>query len=350
MNHDIFVIGASAGSIGPLKQIADALPQSLRATLFAVVHVSRDSPGYLADYLRGAQGISAVFPQDGQPFERGKLYLAPPDHHLLIDRQLIRVVRGPRENGFRPAIDPLFRSAALHYGTRTVGIVLSGMLDDGIAGLAAIKQCGGVAVVQKPSDALYPSMPESALRVVNVDHQLAAENIPGLIQQLADTPVKIARISVARKKNLEVETQIAAAEIFGEGINDRLGKRSTFTCPECHGTLWEMSDDKVLRFRCHIGHGYSANALLLEEASTVENALSVALRTLEDSACLATQLARQAKEAGDSFEQSIFESRQKQATKEAAMIRELIMKGVSKPPPKAKARKRRTQRARRKTG
>lgn len=199
-------------------------------------------------------------PQDHDPLELGRIYVAPPDRHLLVTQGYLRVIQGPKENRHRPAIDPLFRSAAWVYGPRVVGVVLSGMLDDGTAGLWAIKTCGGVAVVQDPDDALYPGMPVSALRNITVDHCLPLDQIPALLTTLTRQPAKNSR-EYPVPETIKTETKFV---MMGQDMKDmdKLDTPSAITCPACHGCMWELRDGELMRYRCHVGYAYSVDSLV----------------------------------------------------------------------------------------
>src|SRR5688572_11570392 len=187
--HDIIVIGGSAGAVEALTRLVAGLPADLPAAVFIAIHTTPTTPSLLPKILSRAGPLPAAHPRDGDGIERGRIYIPPPDHHLLLDEDRVRIVRGPKENGHRPALDPMFRTAAVRYGRRVVGVVITGMLDDGTAGLLAIKQRGGIAVVQNPNEALFPGMPLSAIQNVDVDHVLHLNEIPPLLARLAGEPV-----------------------------------------------------------------------------------------------------------------------------------------------------------------
>lgn len=287
-NHDIIVAGASAGGIEALQQLVAGLPPDLPASLLLVVHVSTHSPSLLAPILDRAGPLPALVPQDGAVMRRSHIYVAPPDHHLIADGKHLRVVRGPKENRHRPAIDPLFRSAAWAYGPRVVGVILTGMLDDGTAGLWAVKSCGGVAVVQDPETAPYPDMPRSALRNVDADHVLPVEEIPSLLVELARQSVQARRARGSDALKTEIEFAMTEHDIKDMAA---LGKPTPFTCPSCHGALWELQEGELVRYRCHVGHAFGADSLLAEQSADLEEALYSALRTLEEKAALLRRLA-----------------------------------------------------------
>jgi two-component system chemotaxis response regulator CheB len=265
------------------------LPGDLPAAVFVVLHTSPESPNLLPEILRRTGNLPASSPADGDPIEQGRIYVAPPDHHLLVEPNRIRVVRGPKENRHRPAVDPLFRSAAWAFGPRVVGVILSGALDDGTAGMWAVKTCGGITVVQDPEDALYPSMPISAMAYVRIDHCLPLSGLGPLLVRLANEPAR-APGPKTPPETIALETDFAKLE--GEiRVMKALGTPSAFTCPTCQGSLWESQDGELLRYRCHVGHAFSPESLLAEQSETVENALYSSLRALEEKAAMYRRLA-----------------------------------------------------------
>jgi two-component system chemotaxis response regulator CheB len=292
-NRDIIVMGASAGGLSAFNRIIKRLPEQLNAAVFIVWHVSPYSTSMLPEILNRAGKLKARHPADGESIEMGKIYIAPPDHHLLLELDRIRLTKGPKENRFRPAVDPLFRSAAYSYGSRVVGVVLSGALDDGTAGLWAIKDRGGIAVVQDPPDAEQSSMPASALANVEVDHCLPVSEIPALLLALTQQSVEEeSRATVS--KELEIETKIALGADAADLDVKQLGQISEFTCPDCHGSLIEINNDKLKRFRCHTGHSFSNGSLLAELTDSVEQSLWTAIRAVEERIRLLKHLAQHA--------------------------------------------------------
>jgi two-component system chemotaxis response regulator CheB len=286
--HDIIVIGASAGGVQALSRLVELLPDDFPAAVFIVLHTSPDGPGLLPSVLSKAGRLRALSPDDKSKIEPGRIYVAPPDHHLLVERERIRVVRGPKENRHRPAIDPLFRSAAFAFGPRVVGIVLTGLLDDGTAGLWAVKNCNGIAVVQDPSEAIFPDMPLNALRSVEVDYTLPVADIAALAIKLAREPAPKGEHRVPDKLKLETEFVMMERDIGDMGA---LGKPSAFTCPSCRGALWELREGNLLRYRCHVGHAYSSQTLLAEQSEALETALYSALRATEEKAAALRRIA-----------------------------------------------------------
>jgi two-component system chemotaxis response regulator CheB len=287
--RDIITIGASAGGVETLKELTRHLPAGLPATLFVVLHVSPYSTSMLPSILSKDCPLPVQTAEDKARIKRGHVYVAPPDHHLLVEPTQVRVVRGPKENRHRPAIDPLFRSAAWVFGPRVAGVVLSGMLDGGAAGLWAAKTCGGLAVVQDPRDALYPDMPANAMRTIEVDYCLPLAEIPPLLVRLAQEPPDNGQTPAVPEKS-KLETEFVTMDHDIEDMKKR-GAPSAFTCPTCHGALWELQDGDLLRYRCHIGHAFSADSLLAEQSESMENSLEQALRATEEKAATLRRLA-----------------------------------------------------------
>jgi two-component system, chemotaxis family, protein-glutamate methylesterase/glutaminase len=287
--RDIVVIGGSAGSLEPLTTLVSELPGDLAASLLVVVHVASDGPSVLPKILMSAGPLPAMHPADGQRIEPGVIYVAPSDHHLLVEDGQVKVTRGPRENRHRPAIDPLFRTAARSYGSRVVGIVLSGLLDDGAAGLMAIRMRGGLAVVQDPAEASYPEMPARALQYSGADCAMPAKDMAKLLVELSQEQSfrKFSRVEGSVPKG-KVKDR---ADLEGSGNKEKEGTPSPFACPECHGVLWEVQEGELLRFRCRVGHGYTETALRAAMSEATENALWAAMRALEEKAALMRRMA-----------------------------------------------------------
>ena len=280
-SSQIVVIGTSAGGIDALREIVGHLPPHFAAPVCIVMHTAPESPGVLHDILARAGRLPATPPRDAERLKAGRLYAAPPDHHLVIEPGRIRITRGPKENRFRPAIDPLFRSAAQVYGPGAIGVILTGNLDDGTAGLWTLKQLGGTAIVQDPAEAEFPSMPESALRHVAVDHVVRLAEIPQLLVSLTEVPVPAAADHRV-PSHVEVEVRIAKEEnAVDAGIGD-IARPSIFACPECHGVLLQLEEGGRLRFRCHTGHAYSAESLRTAIDGAIEESLWNAFRAFEE--------------------------------------------------------------------
>lgn len=293
-DRDIIVIGASSGGIEALRTLVSHLPEDFSATLFVVFHSGPDAPGILHEILSRSGPLEAISPRDNERFLPGKIYVAPPDRHMLLEPDVICLTRGPKENRFRPAIDPLFRSAAQIYGPRAIGVILTGGLDDGTAGLWALKKLGGVAVVQDPEDALVPSMPENALRYVSVDYCVPLIEIAPLLVRLTTTPV--AKGTFEMPEHLDMEIRIAKQDPAIEYDIRNLWEKSSYTCPECHGVLLQYKQGDHERFRCHTGHAFTGDALLASVTESVEESLWTAIRNIEESVMLMRHLARHLKD------------------------------------------------------
>ena len=295
--RDIIVIGTSAGGLSALKKLLCQLPPDLPATLFIVQHMSSAHPSNLPALLERAGNLRVSHPRDGERFVKGHIYIAPPDHHLIVEDGHIRLSQGPKENLTRPAIDPLFRSAALAFRARVVGVVLTGELDDGTAGLWSVKYRGGLTVVQDPRDAEHPSMPRSAANNVAIDYCLPLSEIGPLLVRLANDPFE--EESAPPSEKLEIETRIALDDPQALTQLERLGELTSFTCPDCHGSLWQLTEDKFIRFRCRTGHAYTAETLLTEQNQALENILRDALRCAVEQSTLAMDLIEHVRRTND---------------------------------------------------
>jgi two-component system chemotaxis response regulator CheB len=312
-NRNVICIGASAGGLAPLTEILSKLPETLPAAVFVVLHMSPDNPSQLPQILDRAGRLRASAAVDGEEIQHGHVYVAVPDHHLLIEGDRVRTVRGPRENRHRPSIDNLFRSAARFHGSHVVGVVLSGSLDDGTAGLIAIKVRGGIAVVQEPSEAFSSEMPRNAMRYLDVDHVKPAAKIGPLLGRLVREPLETGHPPVPNE--MVEETKIAKLDLAAVENEDRPGKPSPFACPDCRGVLWEIEEGRLLRFRCRVGHAFSPETMISAGDEAIEAALWEALRAIEERVSLRRRLAQQARERhldslADHFEKQIPESEQ----------------------------------------
>lgn len=328
-HHDIVVIGGSAGSLKPLTTIVGALPADLPAAIFVVQHVRPDYPSVLPQIVSDSGALPAHHPVDGEPVVHGRIYIAPPDYHLLLDRGHMRVVRGPRENRYRPAIDILFRSAARAYGAAVIGVVLSGMLDDGTIGLQAIKRRGGISMIQDPTEAEYPGMPRSALRYAQIDHVLPLNAIADRLVHLVNTPVTAeATDSIL----VDVETEIALQKMGSDQLVESaevIGRRSPLTCPTCHGSLWQIGSDEPLRFRCHVGHAFTSASLLAEQTRELEDAFWSAIRLMEEKAGLTRRMAERRRQAGLSDAADAYDAHAVGIEHDVCLLRGLVLDGVA---------------------
>ena len=329
-NRDIIVIGGSAGATAPLKEILARLPATLPAAVFIVMHIPAQTVGMLANIAKSISKLPVVQAQNDMPIENGHIYLAAPDHHLMIFDDRIALGRGPRENLVRPAIDALFRSAALRYGPRVIGVVLSGLLSDGAAGLSAIKRCGGIALVQDPVDAIASEMPQRALEATTVDLCVPSVRIGDVLSDLAREPPG-ARLPVPPEIRLEVE--IAAGERVGSESLSQIADPAPLTCPSCGGVLSTVKGSDPLRFRCQVGHAYAADVLAKEQESRVDEALRVALRIIEERAELVQRMANDARHNGRPAVAQIYEPRAEEYRKYADTIRRAVLDSLDPQPP-----------------
>ncbi|HYF64624.1 MAG TPA: chemotaxis protein CheB [Herpetosiphonaceae bacterium] len=325
MNADsprsIIVLGASAGGVEALTATMAGLPPVIDAAIFAVIHMPAQSPSMLAAILDRAGPLPVKQASDGAAIQAGRVYVACPDNHLVLEQGVMRVVHGPRENRYRPSIDVLFRTAANAYGRRVIGVVLTGSLDDGTAGLIAIKRQGGLAIVQDPDEAVYPSMPRSALQHVAVDHIVRLAQLPAVLAHLTATMPSYALPDLAPAAS--PPTPEMEAEMVQ--INDLPGKPSPYSCPECHGVLWEIQDGALTRFRCRVGHAFSPESMLAEQSDTLEVALWSALKTLEESASLSRRLEAQSTERGHQHMARRFAEKAATAERRALVIRQVLL-------------------------
>jgi two-component system chemotaxis response regulator CheB len=289
--RNIIVIGTSAGGLDALDNLIGQLPSDLPASIFIVQHMAPDNTGEALIHRLGRyRTFACQLAKKGESFKRGRIYIAPPDNHLLVKKNKLLVTKGARENRYRPGIDPLFRSAAVTHGPRVIGVVLTGMLDDGTAGLIAIKRCGGITVVQDPKDADYPSMPQSALNNLNVDHCVPIAEMGRLLETLCrEHPGKTKPIP----KDISTEAEIAERVLSDVAQVNGLGSLVPYNCPNCGGTLWEIESPDLKRFRCHTGHSFTVSALLASQSEKIEETLWVSLRMFEERKNLLNNIAQQ---------------------------------------------------------
>jgi two-component system, chemotaxis family, protein-glutamate methylesterase/glutaminase len=329
-SENIIVVGASAGGFEAIKTLVKGLPKDLPASVFIVWHMSPDVRGILPQVLNRFEMLPAAHAFDGEEIADGRIYVAPPDRHLVLEGGRMRVTRGPKENRFRPAVDPLFRSAAQSYGPNVIGIILSGALDDGSSGLWTVKQKGGIAVVQDPVDAEVPSMPENAIRGVAVDHILPIADIPHLLVKLVHDKERRAAMSEGSgnglaDKQLQIEVGIAAQDNALEAGIMEFGEFSPFACPDCHGVLSLLKEGNIVRYRCHTGHGYTADSLLASLTENIEKSLWDAIRGVDESIMLLNHMGDHFAESNQPKLASIFFRKAKEAEDRNAVVRSVVM-------------------------
>ena len=323
--HAIIVVGASIGGLEALRSLVAGLPRDLPAALFVVWHIAPDSPALLPDILTRAGPLPAMHPHDGEAIQPGRIYVAPPDQHLLLESGQARLSRGPKENRFRPAIDPLFRSAAAAYGPRVIGVILSGALDDGTAGMEAVKARGGITVIQDPREAINPAMPRSVLAHVAVDQVVPAAAIGPLLAEIAPR----AAAEGGREpmtEHMDIETRIALEENALEAGVMKLGQLSPYTCPECHGTLLQLTTGGILRFRCHTGHAYSVDSLLAAVSGSIEATLWSAVRGIEEWVMLLRHVAGHIGDHGERAKADQLLEQAREAEQQVELVRLAVLR------------------------
>ncbi|MFY0664652.1 MAG: chemotaxis protein CheB [Natronospirillum sp.] len=276
----LIVIGASAGGMAALKELVAQFPPDFPAPVFIVNHMGAHTTGEaLVKVLNESSSLICAHAHNEEVFKSGHIYLAPSDQHMLIVKQEILITKGARENRSRPAIDPLFRSAAVAYGNRVIGIILTGYLDDGTSGMMAIKRCGGVCIAQDPENAAYPDMPQSVIANVGADYCLP---VAGMGALLSDLVTRELPENEPVPEDIVIEAKIAQRVLSDLPSVKALGEQVPFNCPDCGGVLWQVADGKLLRYRCHTGHAFTSSALLAQQSVKIEETLWVALRMFEE--------------------------------------------------------------------
>jgi two-component system chemotaxis response regulator CheB len=336
----IVTVGASAGAVEAFTRLAAGLPADFPGAVFLVMHFPVYATSVMPKILERVSALPVSHAVHEETIEPGRIYVAPPDRHLIVLGRTLELVRGPRENGHRPAIDPLFRSAAIAHGRRVIGVVLTGNLDDGTAGLSSIKHHGGVAVVQDPADANFASMPASAIEHVAVDVVTSLADLPGHLVAIA------AKIAALPEEPGEYtmddddvrETLYAKLDLPTiENVAEHPGKPSPFGCPDCGGVLWETEEGTLLRYRCRVGHAWSGEALLGSQAEQLDQALWTALRALEENASLTLSLAKRARKRGNEILAARYERDAETAHRRAQVIRDALLSGLASPKRQAEA-------------
>jgi two-component system chemotaxis response regulator CheB len=321
-NRDIVVVGGSSGATAPLKGLLGRLPADLPAAIFVVLHIPTRSIGMLSTVASAAGPLPALQAEDGMTIKRGNIYIAPPDHHLILVDGHIRLGRGPRENMARPAIDPLFRSAAMSYGPRVIGVVLSGLMSDGAAGLNAIKRCGGVAVVQDPDDAVADEMPRRALEAAVADLCLPSIKLGDV---LSDLVRQAAGPAVPIPAEIRLEVDIAMGDRIDSNLLGKIADPAALTCPACGGVLSRMRAGNPMRYRCQVGHAYSADILAKEQEGRVDEALRVGLRIIEERAELVTRMAEEGRRTGRRAVAEMYDERAQEYRRHADTLRKAAL-------------------------
>lgn len=327
--HDIVVIGTSSGGLKALSAVLSELSPGIAAAIFVVQHLAADRESQLPKLLGDVTKLPVSSPRDNEAFSTGHVYVASPDHHLLLSDDRVRVMRGPQENRYRPSIDALFRSAARSHGSRVVGMVLSGQLDDGTVGLQTIRQRGGITVVQDPGEAEYPSMPRTALRYVKVDHIVPIAEAGALLARLVAEPAA-AQQDFPTTPAIEIESNIAEQTMntrqFLENV-ERI-ELTSYTCPDCNGSIWQIGDEEPLKLRCHVGHSFTGEVFSAEQAQNIETALWSAIRIMEEKVTFSRQLANRKRKQNLIGEAVAYEDEADAIDREVLKIRDLIVCGI----------------------
>jgi two-component system, chemotaxis family, protein-glutamate methylesterase/glutaminase len=321
VTRDIVVIGSSAGGVEALPRVLQQLPADLAAAVFIVQHIAPTKTPYLASILARSSRIPVGWAEQGARVEHGRVLVAPPDVHLLIAEDHVQLTGGARENHSRPSIDKLFRSAAAGYGSRVIGVLLTGMLDDGVAGLRTIRRAGGTVIVQDPADAAFPDLPSHALTALTPDRTLPLDAIGAAIASLVGEHVQMA----LAPPDLAIEAAMDRRGSASPDQMNQLGPQTALACPECHGPLWHIGDEDTRRFRCYLGHVTTARELLDASAGEVESALWSAVRALNDRAGTLETLATDARTTGSGQSAAIYASRAREVREQAELARRFML-------------------------
>ena len=325
---DLVVVGASAGGVEALKRVIAKLPADLPATVCATLHLAEGTASLLPGILSRAGTIRVLPATDGAPLERGVVYVAQPNAHLAVVEDRVVLGAGAKENGYRPSVDVLLRSAAVAHGRRVVGVVLTGMLDDGTAGLAAVARYGGVALVQDPAEADFPSMPLNALRGTPSARMLAldalVDEVVTIVSTAPDVPEEPPEVPAAVRERDLAEVRSALGQNPAMPDGSAIGIPSPYSCPDCGGVLNEVTDDTPVRFRCRVGHAYNGESLLRHQGHTFEDALWTALRAVEEREEVSRRLAGEAERTGRDWSHAHFVRRAEDAQRSAMVLREVL--------------------------
>lgn len=319
--RDLVVIGCSAGGVEALPNLLASLPKTLPAAVGVVQHMSANNTTHLVEILNRASPMPVQWAEQGTPVEHGHVYVAPLDVHMLFADRHIALVRGPRENYSRPSINKTFRSAAAHYTQRVIGVLMTGMLDDGVSGLRSIRESGGMTIVQDPADAMYPELPARALQSLRPHHLLPLSSIGPTIVNLVGKPVEDQQPSL----QLATEAEMDRVGQVTPSTLERVADRTPIPCPDCKGPTWLIGEASNRRYRCYHGHVTTAQQLLARETAEIESALWSAVRALSDRALTLETLAADSDRMGRTRVADTYGQRAIQAREQAELVRKFVL-------------------------
>jgi len=329
--RSVIVIGASAGGTQPLTELAAQTPADIPAAMLVVVHIPPYHQSLLPEILSNAGPLPVSLGVHGQTLREGHIYVAPADRHMQVQDGHIVLNRAPRENHTRPAIDPLFRSAARAYGSNVAGVILSGTQGDGTVGLMAIKSRGGLTLVQDPEELVYSAMPRRAIQYVDVDHVSPVADMAPILYEFASSRPPITPRANKPARDEDSDARLIHNDLARQVTGEQSGTVSAYVCPECGGPLWQLDEGGALRFRCHVGHSYSPELLLVDKSEELETALWSAVRTLIERAMLTRQLAQRLRQIGQVQESIALEEQAQVEDEHVAMIRDVILNTTTNP-------------------
>lgn len=320
-NHDVVAIGTSAGGVDALLYLAKQFPRDFPAAVLITIHLPSDFRSGLDQILARAGRLPVSFASEGEPLKPGRIYLAPPERHLLAEGEHLTLGTGPLENWARPAIDPMLRSVAVCCGPHAIGVVLTGTMDDGASGLHAISECGGIAVVQDPNDAAFPEMPLRALNQANPQYVVSLSEMPSLLESLVHQP---SGDPMPIPERLRFDVKVAKGEGSSMEELEHIGRRSVLSCPECGGVMWEIEEGDLIRYRCHVGHALSSQAMSDGITDKVREALYVALRALDEQAALSDKLLTRASAQGRNRMAEVWARKKEETNRQRNVIQKTI--------------------------
>jgi len=319
--RDIVVIGCSAGGVEALPRIIQQFPPDFEAAILIAQHLAPTHTPYLVTILQRSSRLPLEWAEQGAPVKPGHIVVTPPDLHLVLSDGHIGLTRGARENYARPSINKLFRSAAAEYGNRVIGVLLTGMLEDGVAGLQAIRDAGGFVIVQDPRDAAYPELPSRALQALEPDRTLPIDAIGAAIIAASRDDVTVA----PPPPHVAIEAELDRRFHAEPSDMKLLGPQTALSCPECRGPMWQLGDERLRRFRCYLGHVVTANEMLVASADDVESALWSAVRALNDHAMTLETLAADATRIGNGESAEAYSRRAQAARRQTEVAHQFVL-------------------------